>query len=97
MADFHQEGIITTLHPLYEAFDTEEYLVNLEKKLEEYSRHINISLLLPSLYSEIQEGDVLNNILNHIEQVNYIHSVVVALGGTTEESEFKKARDFFQD
>ncbi len=95
MADFHQEGIITTLHPLYEAFDTEEYLVNLEKKLEEYSRHINISLLLPSLYSEIQEGDVLNNILNHIEQVNYIHSVVVALGGTTEESEFKKARDFF--
>ena len=31
MADFHQEGLITTLHALYEAFDSEEYLVNLEK------------------------------------------------------------------
>ena len=49
MADFHQEGIITTLHALYEAFDREEYLENLEQKLEEYSRHLKISLLLPSL------------------------------------------------
>ena len=33
MADFHQEGLITNLHPLYESFDRDEYLVNLEKKL----------------------------------------------------------------
>lgn len=32
MGDFHQEGIITTLHALYEAFDKEEYLERLEKK-----------------------------------------------------------------
>ncbi|MFH1625158.1 MAG: hypothetical protein ABID54_08375 [Pseudomonadota bacterium] len=54
MSDFHQEGIITTLHGLYEIFDREEYLTSLEQKLEEYSRHLKISLLLPSLYSEIQ-------------------------------------------
>ena len=51
MADFHQEGIITTLHALYEAFDREAYLQNLESKLEEYSHHLSICLLLPCLYT----------------------------------------------
>ena len=50
MSDFHQEGIITTLHALYEAFNGDEYLAKLERKLEEYSRHLRSSLLLPSLY-----------------------------------------------
>ena len=58
MADFHQEGIITTIHPLYEAFDRGEYLSKLEKKLEEYSRHLSITLLLPSLFSEIKKPQV---------------------------------------
>jgi len=34
MSDFHQEGIITTLHALYDVFDREEYLIGLEQKLE---------------------------------------------------------------
>ena len=54
MADFHQEGIITTLHALYGAFDRKAYQGHLEKKLEEYSRHLRIGLLLPSLYFEIR-------------------------------------------
>ena len=35
MADFHQEGVVTTLHALYEAFDREKYLADLEGKLGE--------------------------------------------------------------
>jgi len=95
MADFHQEGIITTLHPLYEAFDREEYLNNLESKLEEYARHLKISLLLPSLHAEIQVPDVLERILDEIDKVRYLHSVVIALGGAQEEDKFREAREYF--
>jgi hypothetical protein len=95
MADFHQEGIITTLHALYEAFDTEAYLNDLEIKLEEYSKHVKMSLLLPSLYSEIQNPQVLDRILDEIQKVNYIHSIVIALGGAQEEAQFKEAKEYF--
>ena len=83
MTDFHQEGIITTLHALYEAFDREAYLNNLESKLEEYSNHLSICLLLPCLYSELKNPPVLNRIVDEIQKVRYLRRVVVALGGTT--------------
>jgi len=95
MTDFHQEGTITTLHSLYEAFDREEYLAGLESKLEEYSRHLRISLLLPSLYSEIKNPAVLGRILDEIRRVRYIHAVVVALGGAPEEEQFREAKEYF--
>ena len=41
MTDFHQKGILTTLHTLYEAFDREEYLKRFENKLAEYARHLS--------------------------------------------------------
>lgn len=95
MTDFHQEGTITTLHSLYETFDREEYLAGLESKLEEYSRHLRISLLLPSLYSEIKNPAVLGRILDEIGRVRYIHTVVVAFGGAPEEEKFKEAKEYF--
>ena len=95
MADFHQEGVVTTLHALYEAFDREKYLRDLEGKLEEYSRHLKISLLLPSLYSEIENPEVLDRILGTIQEVGYLHSVVVALGGAPEVDQFRKAKEYF--
>ncbi|WP_028321108.1 hypothetical protein [Desulfatiglans anilini] len=95
MADFHQEGMITTLHGLYEAFDREAYLSRMEEKLEEFARHVRISLLLPSLYSEIQNPPVLDNIINEISQVRYLHHIVVALGGAPEEQRFQEAREYF--
>ncbi|MDY7030351.1 MAG: glycosyl transferase [Thermodesulfobacteriota bacterium] len=95
MADFHQEGIITTLHALYEVFDREEYLEGLEQKLEKYSRHLKISLLLPCLYSEMQNPQVLDRMVDEIQQVRYLSSIVVALGGAPEESKFKEAKEYF--
>jgi glucosyl-3-phosphoglycerate synthase len=95
MGDFHQEGIITTLHSLYEAFDPDFYLENLERKLERYARHTRISLLLPSLYAEIENPEVLDRILEEIQEVRYLHNVVVALGGASEESRFERAKEYF--
>ncbi len=94
MADFHQEGVITTLHSLYEAFDRDAYIEELENKLVDYAKHQNITLLLPCLYSELKNPDVLDPIVNDISKVKYIHSVVVALGGANYD-EFQEARQYF--
>ena len=95
MSEFHQEGSITTIHGFYDLFDPEEQLARLERKLEKFSRHMCISLLLPSLYDEIHVPKVLDNIIDQINQVNYLCSVVVALGGATEEGEFREAKEYF--
>jgi glucosyl-3-phosphoglycerate synthase len=94
MADFHQEGVIATLHALYEAFDREPYLVELEKKLVDYASHQNITLLLPCLFSELGNPDVLDPIVNDISKVEYLDSIVVALGGADHEG-FHEARRYF--
>lgn len=94
MADFHQEGVITTLHSLYEAFDRDAYLEDLEKKLVDYSNHLNMCLLLPCLYSELKSPHVLDPIVNDISNVRYLHSIVVALGGANY-GQFVEARNYF--
>jgi len=96
MTDFHQQGVITTLHPLYEAFDRDSYLQRLEAKLEEYTHHISISLLLPSLYGEIKNPPVLDRIIDEIQNVHYLRSVVIALGGAPEENQFLEAKSYFE-
>ena len=96
MSDFHQPGTITTLHDLYGAFDREAYLESLERRLEEHAKHVSICLLLPSLFSEIQNPAVLDRILGEIAKVRYIHYIVVALGGAPEEAQFNEAKAYFE-
>lgn len=88
MGDFHQTGVITTLHRLGE-LDIEK----LERKLEKYSRERPIALVLPSLYSEL-EGDALPEIVQEIKKVKYIRQVIVTLGAANRK-EFKHTREFF--
>jgi glucosyl-3-phosphoglycerate synthase len=95
MADFHQEPLITTLHGLYEAFDRGAYLSCLERRLEHHSQHTSITLLLPSLYSELHCTGVLGNIINQIKEVRYLTNVVVALGGAPDEQQFREAQTYF--
>lgn len=95
MADFHQGGVITTLHALHESFDREAYLASLEARLEEWSRHVSTALILPSLYSEIENPAVLDNILEEIDKVRYLKTVIVALGGAEDEECFKRAANYF--
>jgi len=96
MTDFHQEGVITTLHGLYTALDRQAYLEALESRLKEHSRHLKIGLLLPCLISELENRSVLDRILAEIGPVRYLASVVVALGGAPQEARFQEARAYFR-
>jgi glucosyl-3-phosphoglycerate synthase len=95
MSEFHQEGDITTIHGFYDVFDREAYVRQLEDKLMEYAKHLDIGLLLPSLYGEIHVPGVLENIIDQINQVDYLRSIAVALGGAKKKKEFFEARDYF--
>jgi glucosyl-3-phosphoglycerate synthase len=88
MADFHQSGLVTTLHKLGDS-----KLERIESELSWYSQDRPIALVLPSLYSEL-EGEALKNIINELKNVQYIREVVVSLGDCSKE-EFDYARKFF--
>jgi len=88
VSDFFQPGVITTLHRLKKV-----NLERMETELEFYSRHNPITLVLPSLYSELKEK-ALETIVSVIKKVQYINQVIVTLG-RAEEKEFEYAKEFF--
>ncbi len=88
MADFYQNGIITTLHNL-----TDRPLEDLEKELISYSRSRPMSLVLPSLYSELQ-GPALSNIIEDVAKVPYLNEIVIGLDRANE-AEYAHAKEFF--
>lgn len=88
MADFHQNGVISTLHNL-----SNRSLIEIEKELRQYSRQAPIELILPSLYSEL-EGDALKKIVSCLSEVKYLNHITIGLDKATE-SDFKLAKKFF--
>lgn len=95
MTDFSQDGVITTLHGLHTVFDPDEYRDTLERRLVTYSRHLKICLLLPCLYSELENPEVMDPIVAQIGAVGYLRGVAVALGGAPDEKQFRHAREYF--
>ncbi|MDL1958616.1 MAG: glycosyl transferase [Deltaproteobacteria bacterium] len=95
MSTFYQGNMITTIHDLYEVFDRSEYEKDLQKKLQEFSEHTRICLLLPSLHSEMKVPGVLENIISQIKKTNYLRHVIIALGGAPQQENFLEAREFF--
>lgn len=73
MGDFFQNGTITTFHNLKADHDEA-----LEQQVTDYSNRRPITLLLPSLYSELKTS-ALENIVQELQQVPYINHVVVGL------------------
>ena len=88
MGDFHQFGVVTTLHQL-----NERPLEELEEELIAISKKKPMGLILPSLYSEL-EGPALSSIVDEISNVPYLDQIVVGLD-RADESQFKKALQFF--
>ncbi|ASP39482.1 glycosyl transferase [Bacterioplanes sanyensis] len=88
MADFYQNGIITNLHNLVDR-STEE----LERELSSFSRLRPMSLVLPSLYSELQ-GPALSNIIDQVAEVPYLNEIVIGLD-RSDEAQYRHAREFF--
>ena len=73
MADFSQNGWVTTLHN-FKTRSTED----LEADLNLFSGYRPMELILPSLYSEL-EGSALKHIVEQISQVTYLNHVVIGL------------------
>ena len=59
----------------------------------EFSKFRPITLILPSLYSEIK-GKALPNIVNEISKIKYLQNIVIGLD-KADESEFINAKKFF--
>ncbi|WP_028292925.1 glycosyltransferase family protein [Oceanobacter kriegii] len=86
MADFYQNGTITTLHNL-----VDRPLEDMEKELLSFSRTRPMSLVLPALYSEF-EGPAMGNIINELAEVPYLNEIVLGLDRATE-AEYQHVRD----
>src|SRR5215472_12160083 len=90
MADFHQTGVVTTLHRL-----KNDSIDRLEADLERFSRNRPIGLVLPALYSEF-ETPAMQRIVAELRQVRYLQRICVVLGRATRE-QYPKALSFFAD
>jgi glucosyl-3-phosphoglycerate synthase len=88
MADFYQNGIVTTLHNL-----SRRPLVELEDELRVFSKRRPMSLILPSLFSEL-EGAALPNIVGHLTGADYLSEIVIGLDRANED-QYRHALKFF--
>ena len=89
MADFYQNGIITTLHNLHQ-----RSLEELEGELQRFAKRRPMTLVLPSLYSEL-EGEALPNIVQELSQVDYLDQIVIGLDRATQ-AQYQNALRFFK-
>jgi len=89
MADFHQTGVITTLHRL--GGRGVEWL---EGELLRYSETRPIALVLPCLHTEIH-NQAFAEIVAILRDVHYLSQVVVSVAGTACRDEFDAVRRAF--
>lgn len=88
IADFFQNGEITTLHDLHN-----RSVASLEAELFYISQQSPMALVLPCLFSEL-EGPALGNILDQLSQVKYLDQIIIGLDQATE-AQFKYALKYF--
>ena len=88
MSDFHQNGVISTLHNV-----SNRSLAEIESELREYSKQAPIELILPCLFSELQ-GAALKKIVICLSEVKYLNHITIGLDKANK-SEFKEAKKFF--
>lgn len=88
MGDFHQNGIITTLHDL-----SNRPVEEMEQELLEFSEERPMGLILPSLYSEL-EGEALPAIIEALKPASYLSEIVIGLD-RADESQYREALKFF--
>lgn len=86
MADFFQNGVITTLQNM-----TQRPVGELEADLKKFCEPQPLVLLLPALYSEF-EGPAMPRIVEELKKADYLHQIVLSLDRASEE-EFRYAVD----
>ncbi len=88
MADFYQNGTVTTLHNLAQR-DPKD----LAAELLTFSKTRSLGLILPSLFSEL-EGKALPDIINKLKEVEYLSEIVIGLD-RADLDQYKHALSFF--
>ena len=88
MSDFHQNGLVTTLHNI-----SRRPLEEMEAELMSFRSSRPMGLVLPSLFSELQ-GEALENIVQELSQVPYLDQIVIGLDRANLE-QFKYALEYF--
>ena len=88
MADFYQNGTVTTLHNL-----AQREPEDMAAELLEFSKIRSLGLILPSLFSEL-EGKALPDIINKIKDVKYLSEIVIGLD-RADLAQYKHALSFF--
>lgn len=79
MADFFQNGVITTLQNL-----GDRSLENMEIELEDFGKRHQMVLLLPALYSEFQTP-AMHKIIEELKGVKYLYKIILGLDRATKE------------
>ncbi len=88
MADFFQNGRITTFHNL-----CDRPLDGLESELRGFAKERPLGLVLPSLFSEL-EGPALSHIVQELKGVDYLNEIVIGLDRATED-QYRHALKYF--
>jgi glucosyl-3-phosphoglycerate synthase len=88
MSDFFQSGVVATFHRL------QSDIQNLENDLLEFSQDNGITLILPSLFSEIQ-GPGLEKIIDELLNVKYIREIAFSLGPASK-GQFREVKKFLK-
>ena len=79
MADFFQNGVITSLQML-----GDRTLEDMEAELEGFAERHNMVLLLPALYSEF-ETPAMHTIIAELQHVRYLSKIILGLDRATKE------------
>ena len=88
MADFFQNGRVTTFHNL-----GNRPLDGLEYELHEFRKEKPMGLVLPSLFSEL-EGPALDHIVQELTHVDYLDEIVIGLD-RADEDQYRHALNYF--
>jgi glucosyl-3-phosphoglycerate synthase len=89
MGDFHQNGLITTLHNI-----AKRPVEDLEAELCSFQEGRPMGLVLPSLYSEL-EREALATIVDELVKVPYLNEIVIGLD-QADEQQYRHALQYFK-
>ena len=88
MPDFFQNGSIGTIHQLNERETSE-----LEKNLTQWGKESPIALVIPCLFSEL-ENSALPKIVDELTEASYLSEIVIGLDNASKD-QFEIAKKFF--
>lgn len=88
MADYYQTGVVANLHNL-----TDRPIEALEAELVGFSKTNPLGLVLPSLYSELEQP-ALANIVDQLTQVPYLGEIVIGLDRANK-TQYLHSKEYF--